>query len=618
MVYSSSNSLTVPPHTTVTISETTYLSELIIKPGGNLVAPDGCSLTLTVDGVETGQKLKTTLGVDNVFVPGIYQGYIVLTVSEANPQTFSTLTFPFREALYLDEDGIEEDLSVLQAIVGKTPTASSLKDFTIASTGENFNGIFAAGGSYSIDNVQIRMDGNGRSDFVGEGAAVMGTGTDTTLVLNNVDIANKGAVRTAVIAAGGSNVIVKNSTIYTKNGTLPSDYTSFAYPANMRTVPWMLGIDDSGNVRATNILDANTKAAYINSSITSDGWGVLSTDSGSNQTLTAINSKISITSGNEGYGTYADGNPYEYLYGCEINVGSYAVINNGGYVYFDDSSPANVAALNTSVPLGLTAQELLASPQKPTIINSDRFGVMWHSSGGTVNVSGGTQINTEETTFLAKTSKAITITIDGSAGAQINPQNGIILDVMDDDDPGAPSYAYEVKTYVDPYYGTTNTPTADSSFDLTSTTDAAALNLTNITLTGDCYNSVGWTQADTTSVAEQNMVVTLTNAKLTGVISSTEAHHRVAIIGHSEYMELGEVTNTPRAAINNGAIVVLDSSSEWTVTATSYLTSLTVSSGATITAPDGYTVTMTVDGTTTSIVAGTTYTGAIIMTVSQE
>jgi len=618
MGYSSSNSLTVPPHTTVTISETTYLSEMVIKPGGNLVAPDGYSLTLTVDGVETGQKLKTTLGVDTVFVPGVYHGYIVLTVAKVNTQTFSILTFPFREALYLDAGGIEEDLSVLPAIIGKTPTASSLQDFTISSTGECFNGIFAAEGSYTIDNVQIRMDGNGRSDFVGDGAAIMATGTDTTLVLNNVDIANKGVVRTGVIAADGSNVIVKNSTIYTKNGKLPSDYTSFAYPANMRTVPWMLGIDDSGNVRATNILGANSKAAYINSSITSDGWGVLSTDSGSNQTLTAISSKIAITPGNQGYGAYADGSPNEYFYGCEINVGSYAVINNGGYVYFDDSSPANVAALNTSVPLGLTAQELVAIPNKPTIINSDRFGVMWHSSGGTVNVAGGTKINTEETTFLAKTFKAITITIDGSDGAQINPKNGIILDMMDDDDPGAPSYAYEIKTYTDPYFGTTNTPTADPSFDLTSTTDAAALYLNNITLTGDCYNSIGWTQMDTTSVAEQNMVVTLNNAKLAGVISSTEAHHRVAIIGHSEYMELGEVTNTPRAAINNGAIVVLDPSSEWTVTGTSYLTSLTVNSGATITAPEGYTVTMTVDGTATSIVAGTTYTGAIVLTVKEE
>jgi len=607
------SSLTVPADTTVTISETTSLSELVIESGGNLVAPDGYSLTMTVDGVETGQELETTKGTDTVFVAGSYSGDIVLTVTESNTLTFFDLDFPIREALYLDADGINEDLSVLSAVVGQVPTASSLEDFTISSTGECFNGIYVAGGSYTIDNVKINLDGNGRCDFVGDGAAVMGTGTDTTLVLNNINIVNQGVVRTGVIAGDGSNVIVKNSSIYTKNGTFPADYVQTVYPLYMRSVPWMLGIDGSYNVRATNVLGANTKATYINSSITSDGWGVLSTDSGSNQTLSAINCTISIPSGNEGYGTYADGNPSEYLYGCVFNVGSYAVISNNGYIYFDDSSADNVAALNTSIPLGLTAEELAAISPQPTIINSDRFGVMWHSSGGTVDVAGGTEINTTETTFLAKSSKAITITIDGSNGAKIKPENGIILQVMDDDDPGMASDMTNTATYTDPYYGTTDTPTADTSFYLTSTTDAAALNLSNITLTGDCYNSTGWTSSSTT---KQNMVVTLDNANLTGIISSTEAHHRVATISSSEYKELGEVTNTPRAAINNGAIVILNSGSTWTVTNTSYLTSLTVDSDSAITAPDGYSISMTVDGTDTSIVAGTTHTGAIVLTVA--
>ncbi|MBP2644221.1 MAG: putative secreted protein, partial [Firmicutes bacterium] len=335
-------------------------------------------------------------------------------------------------------------------------------------------GIFAAGGSYTINNVEISMDGDGRSDFAGYGAAVMATGTDTTLVLDNVDIDTHGVVRTGVIADNGSNVIVKNSSINTKKGTLPSDYVQTVNPAYMRSVPWMLGINGSDNVRATNLLGTDSKATYINSTITSDGWGVLSTDSGSNCTLTAINSTIS-TSGNDGYGTFAIGNPHEYFYGCVFNVGSYATINSGGYIYYDDSSAANVAALNTSVSLGLTAQELEAIPQQSTIINSDRFGVMWRSSSGTVNVAGGTELNTNEATFLVKTSEAITITIDGSDGAKINPKNGIILQVMDDDDPGpVMTDMSNTNTYTDPYFGTTDTPTADTSFDLTSTTDAAA------------------------------------------------------------------------------------------------------------------------------------------------
>lgn len=58
----------------------------------------------------------------------------------------------------------------------------------------------------------------------------------------------------------------------------------------MQDAPWMLGT--SGNNRATNVLGENTQATYISSSITSQNWGALSVDTGSDMKLSAINSTV--------------------------------------------------------------------------------------------------------------------------------------------------------------------------------------------------------------------------------------------------------------------------------------------------------------------------------------
>ena len=121
---------------------------------------------------------------------------------------------------------------------------------------------------------------------------MVGTGEGTTLVVDGAQIRTHGVARAAVVATDGANVIVKNSDIQTKNGELPADYVPTIDTTKMRSVPWMLGL--SGNVRATNLLGTNTKASYINCSVASEGWGVLSTDGCTTPTLTAINTSIAI------------------------------------------------------------------------------------------------------------------------------------------------------------------------------------------------------------------------------------------------------------------------------------------------------------------------------------
>jgi hypothetical protein len=578
---------------TYQLSATTAVSELSIAEGGKITAPAGYSVTLTVDGAETGQLLTETGGTETLISAGTYQGDIVLTVAEANAVTYQTVTFPFRQALYVDADGVDRAKSVLSAVVG----------VAITSTGECFDGVYVKNGTYTLKSPAISLTGNGRCDFAGYGAAVVGTGSATTLVVDGARITNKGVVRTTVVADDGANVIVKNSRLRARNGTLPADYQATVETPYMESVPWMLGLD--GNVRATNLIGAGTKATYINSTVQSETWGALSVEGGRGLQLTAINSSVGNT-GTYGYGTYAIGDATVRVLGSQFDVGSYATICAGpaASIHYGDSTREAVAELNSSLGLGLTKAELSDIPARVTVVNSGHFGFMFFGAG-TLRLDGGTVITSAQTTFLNK-GQQTSITVDGSDGAQLNPGNGIILQMIESDDPGPVNVdgkMMNVGVYTEP----TGDPVKDASFDPTSvhTADGAAT-FTSIALAGDFYNGMR---------AGKNMVLTFEDSTVEGVISATKAEHRVSTIDSSNFYELGQVTNTVRPAVNNGVIVQLNSGSTWTVTGTSHLTRLTVATDAALRAANGKAVTMTVDGTQRAIEAGGDYSGAIVLTV---
>lgn len=537
--------------------------------------------------------------------------------------------FPFRQAIYVDGGGYSLAKSVPAAVTASSVDNASAGNVQITSTGENFTGIYVGGGNYSIFRPTISLTGNGRSDFIGTGAALTVTG-GTTVVVDGATIVNKGVARAGVVVDGGANVIVKNSHIETHNGVLPADYIPTIDTFQMRSVPWMLSL--SGNVRATNLLGTNTQASYINSHIYSEGWGVLSTDGCTTPVLTAINSTIA--TGQDGYGSYGIGNATEYFYGSTFDVGTYSTISRGSFLFYGDSDRASVAKLNTDLGLGLTAAELAAITPRNTVVNSDRFGVMWHG-GGTLDISGGTLFNTKKTTLLDK-GQAITVTVDGSKGAQLNPGNGIIMQLMDDDDPG-PNFADMSNSNI--YTEPTTPPVKAADFDVTAVNSGdAKATFSNIVLKGDFYNSAKGGAATLTAAADeppagdggpppggggapgQNLVLTFDNSAVTGVISAASAHHYmlepgVFTIGADEYYKLGELTNTPGPAVNNGVIVTLKNNSKWVVTGTSYLTSLTFPGNGAISAPAGYSVSLSVDGTPKLLKPGT-YTGAVVLKVS--
>ena len=115
----------------------------------------------------------------------------------------------------------------------------------------------------------------------------------------------------------------------------------------------------------------------------------------------------------------------------------------------------------------------------------------------------------------------------------------------------------------------------------------------------------------------KNLALNLKNVQLTGVVSSATQAYRegLHVIEPINRLELSNVTQTPAPTVNNGVIVSLDKDSVWTVAGTSYITGLTIESGAAVAAPAGKTLTMTVDGVETAVAPGT-YKGKIVLTVA--
>jgi hypothetical protein len=631
------------------VEQTTNLKSLKIEEGAQVAAPAGKSLTMTINGVE--QDIK----------PGQYKGEIVLTPADQHVVKFSeSMIHHFRQAIYMDKTGMVDAKSVLAAAGKPTVKDGVLTGANIKSEGRNFNGILVTGGSWTIKDAKLDFEGNGDNDFAGFGAGIMSDGKGTTLILDGAKVSTHGAVRTTVIANNGSNLIVKNSEISSVTGVLPSDYISNVTPGEMKDAPWMLGI--SGNVRATNLLGDNTTATYINSKLASDGWGVLSIDSSQNTFLTTINGQVDLT-GKDGYGSYSIGNATNQFYGTTMNVPTHGLIITGGHGYFGASTPEQVAKLNADLKLQLSPEELASIKTQQTTVNSKRFGLMiWGDSE--VKVTDGTVFNTGENFILNKAAQ-MNLTVDGSKGAQLNAKNGVLFQAIDSDDPG-PVTVDGVMVNRGVYTDPTSAPDKVKDWDLAAKhKDDMVGVFSNIDLKGDFYNAVSKVQSmgpmagmggpgggdaaggagapggapggdaaggpggaapggaaaggpggpggGAPSASGKNLVLTFEKSKIAGVITASQAKHKQNPIDYKSYEMLGEVTNTPGPAINNGVVVTLTGST-WTVTGNSYLTGLTLDKTSSVVAPAGQKVTMTVDGKVKAIKRGI-YKGAIVVQV---
>jgi len=576
---SAATTKTLDAGSTWVVNETTSLTNLTIADGATIKAPEGYSVTLTVDGVGTAIK------------PGAYKGKILITVTkEIIVPAGRSEPYIFKTAVYVKDGKYVAEKSVAATVAGGKVTDTSANDIKITSNEEKFNGIMITGDSrYSVRNPKISLTGNGGSDMVGWGAAIASNG-NAEVTIEKANIVTHGCIRTAIFVDDNSTMHVNDSSIEVYNGTLPAGYV-FSLGGEggaMMSVPWMLGL--TGNVRATNLVKNGT-AYYNNTHIKAQGWGALSTDQCRKGRLYATNCLIETVE--SGYGAFTIDDCIDKFSSCTFNVADMAVISQNGDAVFTDG----------------------------TVVNSRRFGAMFWGeySSGDLTIDKGSVFNTKSTAIQVK-GCGVNIVVDN---AKLNPQNGIIIQAMESDDPNQPrdnslsATPSSGRASSDSGRGSSNSGGISGAGRTSGgggSSDVSAA-FSNMTLNGDIING------NTTFRA---MTVNFKNATITGAITTATVKHALGPKGEEItsktpelYHLVGEVNNTYCATNEKyGVNVSLDGKSTWIVGKTSYLTSLTVAEGATIKAPKGDSVTLTVDGVETAIKPGT-FKGKIVLKVTK-
>lgn len=574
--------------------------------------------------LDAGENLLTLTanGIERPLLPGTYQ-HAVLTVTEPfdNPLRdgpgMPGAKPAMKAAVYVTKHGVVEERSVPSALQGGSLSAESLTGTRMDSLGEGFGLVAIDDCDFTIRDVIVTMHGTGGDDFNGKGCAIV-AGKNSNVVIDNLTLESHGLTRNALLAAGNAKVTVKNSNITCYGVSDETQHEIGKTIKGMISVPWVLGL--TGNNRATNVLDS-AEVTYLDSTIRAERWGALSTDGPSEPGhywehklhLTARNCDIEVF-GDSGYGTYCIGSGYNRFYDCRFRVPDYAEV---------------------------IANEIASTDFFHTQVESQRFGVMWHQNQGGLLHLKNSSFHTGLSTFLVKGCYP-QILVERS---ELKPENGVILQLMESDDPGLGPKEVLVDTAVaekilshdtakinfhDGYMY--NKPAPDLCTDLRAT-------FRDMELCGDLFNAtvnavaVGSYNPNPMPPATEdmppmappddgedfvppafhsepstkypiNLAVTLENVQYTGSISASICRHHVEKISKENLLELGQVTNTPVPVVNNGVIVSLDGNTTWTVTGTCYLSALNLSDGARITGPGNTPVTLTVDGTQLPLTCG--------------
>ncbi|MBP2656453.1 MAG: hypothetical protein H6Q73_4022 [Firmicutes bacterium] len=289
--------------------------------------------------------------------------------------------------IYISDGEYVEDQSVTSAVSGGKVTDTYATGIKVSSDEESLNGLYVTGdqSAYTLSNSEIDLSGNGSNDFDGTGAGAMAN-DGATLVIKNVDITTNGCIRSAATVTGSSILKVYNSTFTANGGTLPDDYVAKTGPGMMEP-PSGLGI--SGTCRCCLTMD-NSKSYYYDSTIISDGWGALSTDSANGYVyMEANNCKVQTVE--DGYCAYADNGCHDVFNNCQIDSAAMAIIMAGvsDAVYTDTEATCGTYFAMIHNVMGSTSEI------------------------ATLTVNGGS-IATDKATFYVKSANA-DIIVDGAA-----------------------------------------------------------------------------------------------------------------------------------------------------------------------------------------------------------
>ena len=551
----------------------------------------------------------------------------------------------YRTGVQIGEDS---DVAIGTEGVGGKLTGTLLEDFNLVSTSKNFNPIVVnksnatiKGATIVAGNADGKDNSDGRSDindFVGYGTAVniygdsvttgggadangqMGGTTETNATYKTTidmteggSITTYGVARPAVAVDNGGDVLIKGDgdsktqEISVNGGTLYDGFKNTADTVKMVSPPWVLGV--VGNSRATNMLGKGSTMIVQDSDVYAKSWGALSTDSGSNPYLYAINSNITMDTTSKdasGYGTYAIGNAQEYFLGSTFDVPTYLTIaangdNNNitmGATTKGQEITTQKAVWKDNTQSIIDYNKVIASETRETVINSENFGVdIWGQA--TVNVNDATTMNTKSAAFLIKSADStvnlgadVTVNAATDANAQAEKElngteNGVVYQIIDNEDSAAKGISFP-EGYAGPVFSDAEYSEAEgwmSEANTSERTNTSVLNIADKDLQGNIYNGSGYYGA-----ANKLTVNIEDGASVTGAISATTIKHTTdggktqnTSIKEADYNQIGHVMNTPYYNGGNDVVVNVEKGGTWVADGTSIITKLTIADGATVT-----------------------------------
>jgi hypothetical protein len=583
------------------------LDTVTVEADGTIQGITGDNVTLVVDGVEkalepgtyTGDIVVTTtdsftvLGSGSSAAPGgggggggasggasgsddsedgeSHIGVLTKTILGTELRSASRST-DYRTALYVDENGLEENYSVTAAVTGGEVDDETAQGISITAESDTFSGLVVEGTAYTLSQSTIALNtqsqGGTTNDFTGLGAAISANGQGTLLTIEDSTISTQGVVKPALYISGGADVIIRNSTLSGQGGTVYDTYLSNANQGTMIGAPWHLGINNAqGNSRVVNLMGAQTTETVVDSTILSAGWGGLSVDDGSYMRMDVINSTIQVE---EGYGAFAIGQVTENYYGTDVSAGVLDFIMMGGHIVFGSYTGGEEISVKRMTVKdqgeGIDTYYAQETDEEIAVVSSDavelgktinshifseRFGFELHSmmlndTVNTVTLAEGTTMSTGETSFIVKSGYAEITLDDATVYTGVSPYTGdrVFLQVMDNDDGFCGLTNFQYSTFGEYFWepdgwsfefaDTIDTDDYDlqgnPAYDVCAYgTEASSdldqwwvkLNLTDTDITGDIWNSTGyWTQGGS------DLYVTIgQNASVTGVISAGAYQH---------------------------------------------------------------------------------------------
>ena len=358
--------------------------------------------------------------------------------------------------------------------------------------GEGFTAVKADNSDVTITGTLKTSSGGAKgeiaSDFTGTGIAILAN-AGSRVTVDNVDFESDGFVRGFAMvygAAGETTVLsIENSHILARGDdplrNCRDNYHNSADTTAMVSCPWVLGI--TGATRTVNVLGNHPTFIAKDSYIGSGGWACVSTDGCTAPILWILNSTLEVLPENDGgsrsgwdilgyddiygsgYGTFLIGSSEEHFYGVEYKGATYAAILNGGVATYEGLKAGQTYEL-TDAQTGAVVDTYTAKADVPTTINAV-FGVT-AQNGNSITFGEGVEADVEEAVFLYRSGATCDWTLDG---AKVNASSGVILQMMDNDDPIVGGFN-PFNTYFNEASGLTTAAYADSA-SYTFTTDSA-------------------------------------------------------------------------------------------------------------------------------------------------